>query len=183
MKDYYKILEVNKSASFEIISKVYKLLAKKYHPDMNLENPEEAEEKFKDISEAYEILSDEEKRKTYDKELEEYEEQLRKQEDSSNYVPLETFMKLQEYCVNLEQSIAKLVGSPNNNYSNNIVLHEDNEIVDMPQENLQKKLDELEYQEKRAKRIEFIKNIFAAIITLIFILWFIKQNNGIITIK
>ena len=48
MKNYYEILEVNKKASQETISKVYKFLAKKYHPDANPENKQEAEEKFKD---------------------------------------------------------------------------------------------------------------------------------------
>lgn len=71
MKNYYDELEINKNASQEVIEKVYKVLAKKYHPDMNQdENKEIAEEKFKRISEAYETLSDEEKRKKYDLELE-----------------------------------------------------------------------------------------------------------------
>lgn len=71
MKNYYDELEVSKTASKEIIGKVYKMLAKKYHPDTT-EEPDKhaAEEKFKIISEAYEILSDDEKRKKYDLELE-----------------------------------------------------------------------------------------------------------------
>jgi curved DNA-binding protein len=64
-KDYYKILEVDKSASKEEIKKKYKKLARKYHPDVNPGN-KEAEEKFKAINEAHEVLSDEEKRKKYD---------------------------------------------------------------------------------------------------------------------
>lgn len=64
-KDYYKILEVDKSASKDTIKKQYRKLARKYHPDVNPNN-KEAEEKFKDISEAYEVLSDDEKRKKYD---------------------------------------------------------------------------------------------------------------------
>jgi len=69
MKNYYEILEVNETASQEVISRVYKMLAKKYHPDLNPENPKQAEEKFKEVSEAYEILSDEKKRKEYDEKL------------------------------------------------------------------------------------------------------------------
>ena len=70
MIDYYEILEVNKNASKEIIDKAFKTLAKKYHPDANsAEDKEWAEEKFKEINEAYEILSDEEKRKKYDGEI------------------------------------------------------------------------------------------------------------------
>ena len=71
MKNYYDELEVSKTSSKEIISKVYKILAKKYHPDTTKEADKyAAEEKFKVISEAYEVLSDDEKRKKYDLELE-----------------------------------------------------------------------------------------------------------------
>ncbi len=64
-KDYYKILEVDKKASKEEIKKQYKKLARKYHPDVNPGN-KEAEEKFKAINEAHEVLSDDDKRQKYD---------------------------------------------------------------------------------------------------------------------
>ncbi|MFC5270679.1 DnaJ C-terminal domain-containing protein [Adhaeribacter terreus] len=64
-KDYYKTLEVSKTATKDEIKKSYKKLARKYHPDVNPGN-HEAEEKFKAISEAYEVLGDDEKRKKYD---------------------------------------------------------------------------------------------------------------------
>lgn len=64
-KDYYKILEVEKTANAESIKKAYRKLANKYHPDKNPNN-KEAEDKFKEINEANEILSDPEKRKKYD---------------------------------------------------------------------------------------------------------------------
>jgi len=64
-KDYYKILGLNKSASPEDIKKAYRKLAMKYHPDRNKSN-KVAEEKFKEISEAYAVLSDSEKKKQYD---------------------------------------------------------------------------------------------------------------------
>ncbi len=64
-KDYYKILGVNKSAGTEEIKKAYRKLAMKYHPDKNKDN-KAAEERFKEISEAYAALSDSEKRKQYD---------------------------------------------------------------------------------------------------------------------
>ncbi|MDR2861559.1 MAG: DnaJ domain-containing protein [Syntrophobacterales bacterium] len=64
-EDYYKILGVNKGASAEEIKKAYRKLALKYHPDKNPGN-KEAEEKFKKLSEAYAVLSDDQKRKDYD---------------------------------------------------------------------------------------------------------------------
>ncbi len=64
-KDYYKILGVNRDASPEDIKKAYRRLALKYHPDKNPNN-KEAEEKFKEINEAYAVLSDPEKRRQYD---------------------------------------------------------------------------------------------------------------------
>jgi len=63
-KDYYKILGVSKSASQDDISKAYKKLARKFHPDLNPDN-KSAEEKFKEINEANEVLKDPEKRKLY----------------------------------------------------------------------------------------------------------------------
>ena len=69
MKNYYEELEVSKNASDEIINRAYKVLAKKYHPDTTTENKQFAEERFKRISEAYETLSDKQKREEYDKTL------------------------------------------------------------------------------------------------------------------
>ena len=80
--DYYKVLGVERDASQEEIKKAYRKLAKKYHPDINRENPQ-AQERFQEINEANEVLGDPEKRRRYDeygehwKHSEEFEAQQR----------------------------------------------------------------------------------------------------------
>src|SRR6266496_4161681 len=64
-RDYYEILGVSRNVSEEDIKKTYRRLAMKYHPDRNANN-QESEEKFKQIKEAYEVLSDSRKRAAYD---------------------------------------------------------------------------------------------------------------------
>ena len=65
-RDYYEVLGVNKNATDEELKKAFRKLAKKYHPDANPDNKEEAERKFKEVNEAYETLSDKQKRQMYD---------------------------------------------------------------------------------------------------------------------
>jgi len=67
LKDYYLILGVNKDTSAQDIKKAFRQLALRYHPDHNPGDVKEAEEKFKEINEAYEILGDEKKRWQYDR--------------------------------------------------------------------------------------------------------------------
>lgn len=64
-RDYYEVLGVSKNASDDDIKKAHRKLAKKYHPDLNKDNPEAAE-KFKELNEAYEVLSDKDKKAKYD---------------------------------------------------------------------------------------------------------------------
>lgn len=65
-KDYYAVLGVPKNAAQKDVKSAYRKLARKWHPDANPQNAKQAEEKFKEISEAYEVLGDAEKRKKYD---------------------------------------------------------------------------------------------------------------------
>jgi len=66
-RDYYEVLGVDKNVTDDDLKKAYRKLAKKYHPDANLDNKEEAEKKFKEVNEAYEVLSDKQKRSMYDR--------------------------------------------------------------------------------------------------------------------
>lgn len=84
-KNYYDILQINKNATPEIVEKAYKTLVRMYHPDLQEgANKQEYEEKLKLINEAYETLSNEQKRKQYDLELEQIEQMKRQQENVEN---------------------------------------------------------------------------------------------------
>lgn len=75
MKNYYEILEVNKKASKEVIEKAYKVLVKKYHPDLYTgQKKNYAEKKIKEINEAYSVLTDQFMKEQYDSELEKQEQ-------------------------------------------------------------------------------------------------------------
>lgn len=80
MSNLYEILEVSEKASKEVIDKAYHVLVKKYHPDLQQENTQKqkAEIKIKKINEAYEILSNEEKRKQYDLKLKQKREEQKR---------------------------------------------------------------------------------------------------------
>lgn len=71
MKNYYEILEVSRDASATEIKRIYRILAKKYHPDKNKDDSE-AIKKFQEISEAYSILGDEKSRTEYDKKIDKF---------------------------------------------------------------------------------------------------------------
>ncbi|MBE8954032.1 MAG: DnaJ domain-containing protein, partial [Quinella sp. 1Q7] len=65
-RDYYEVLGVTKNSTDDEIKKAYRKLARKYHPDLNRDNPKVAEEKMKEVNEAYAVLSDKDKRAQYD---------------------------------------------------------------------------------------------------------------------
>ena len=65
-RDYYEVLGVDRNASQDEIKKAFRIKARQYHPDVNRDNPKEAEEKFKEANEAYEVLSDDTKKAQYD---------------------------------------------------------------------------------------------------------------------
>lgn len=102
MKNYYEILEVDKNASEEVIEKAYKTLAKKYHPD--LQNNSDCQDKMRKINEAYEILSNDFKRREYD-------EKIKRQS-----VSIEEYNKIIQENNRLKQDLQKVTST--NNISN-----------------------------------------------------------------
>ena len=74
-RDYYEVLGLDKSADEASIKKAYRSLAKKYHPDMN-PGDKEAEAKFKEVNEAYDVLSDAEKKAKYEQMMAQVTERL-----------------------------------------------------------------------------------------------------------
>ena len=120
-KNYYDILQINQNASPEIIEKAYKTLAKKYHPDLQEENnKKEAEEILKEINEAYEILSNSDKKALYDQNL--------KNETISSNINLNSF---------------------NTTYNKNSQLNqEDIDRIKKEEQELEYKKRQLQYQEQ-----------------------------------
>lgn len=205
--NYYKILEVDKDASPEVIEKAYKTLAKKYHPDLQESNmKQEAGEKLKLINEAYEILSKPDSRSKYDESLKQHE------------ISEEDYDKLSQENKNLYNEINNL---KNQSINNNYDTMQNNTTTDSAQEKLkihQEYEKQLEYerqlQEARQKAYydayiqdlknrgykikykktpkEYLKNFIALLITIAIIIlilqipfirnFFIKlyENNSLL---
>lgn len=191
-KTLYEVLEVSENASPEIIEKAYKVLAKKYHPDLqNLEDKQNAETKMKQINEAYEILGNEEKRKEYDRQLQqereeerqEQEERLRDQEQSDFY--------------NVNSNDYNKYNSPNSgsevsNYDREKYIKKLQKEEEKQRKEMQEKLDKeyenayynylrsLGYKVKHHWTKENIKDVFIVIIIMAIIitaLWFIPPTH------
>lgn len=113
-ENYYEILEVNKNASPEIIEKAYKTLVKKYHPDLQEDNLKNIyEEKIKKINKAYDVLSNSEKRKNYDLNLN---NTIISSDDYNNLINENINLKKEiNYLKNNLNDIQKNI---NNNYNN-----------------------------------------------------------------
>ena len=175
-KNYYDILQVNKNASPEVIEKVYKLLAKKYHPDLqDLENKQQSEEILKKINEAYEVLSNPEKKAIYDKTLE------------NIYVPREEYYKLYNQNLTLKKELNDLKTYYDeflnnlqinnlqiNNLQNNITKYNNFSQITNSKNNIKRKL---EYNNITTRQysfknivIRFVKNLLALFLTIIILI-------------
>ena len=188
--NYYKILEVDKDASSEVIEKAYKTLAKKYHPDLQESNmKQEAEEKLKLINEAYEILSNPDSRAKYDMTLQQ------------NELSEKAFNRLSEENRNLYNELNNLKHNTNNYYNSspntNASSYKDTERQTAYQQKQYEKELEYEKQMQQARQKayhdayiqdlknrgykikykkepkDYFKNFLALIITIaiLFILW------------
>lgn len=173
MKNYYDILEVNKRASIEVIEKAYRVLVKKYHPDLySGQKKEYAEKKIKEINEAYNVLSDEFLKEQYDAELEREE--------------MDRYSKLYKENQRLKQNA-------NQNQDNNSKKSEADELNEKMKKHKVGSLSgiielckELYHNKPKREEVKEItkKDIFAVILTIIVViligiaLWFIPFTNG-----
>lgn len=185
-KNYYDILEVNKNASPEIIEKAYKTLIKKYHPDLQenkLKN--EYEEKIKKINEAYEILSDTEKRRIYNLNL------------KNTEFSIDDYNNLYNENINLKKEINYLKNKINNNSYNNLQKNTYDNSLNNIENEINKKINNavnkayydayIQDLKNRGYKIKYKKTLrefIALILTLLiitlisFILWHIPFINN-----
>ena len=113
-KNYYQILQVDLNASSEIIDKAYKTLIKKYHPDLQTEeNKAYATEMIKKLNEAYEILSNDEKRRLYDINL------------NKNNISIEEYNNLYNQNIELKNQLNNTTTTNNNYYKKNYNNHKE----------------------------------------------------------
>ena len=180
MKNYYEILEVNKKASQEIIEKAYKVLVKKYHPDLySGKKKEYAEEKIKEINEAYDILSDAFLKEQYDKQLEI--EEAKKYERYEKYERQEENINRQYKKQSRTRNIQNTNKVTKNTQEKQEIKHEIGSfgsIIDLCKELFKNKPKREEFKEMTRKDI---LAIFLTVITVIIIgiiLWFIPFTNG-----
>ena len=162
-KNYYQILEVDVNASFEVIEKAYKTLVKKYHPDLqenSLKNDSEA--KLKLINEAYEVLSNEEKRKNYDLALQQEEMEKEKIKEEEIYKNFSN----SSLANNIEKEKEKNNNSNNNNinYINQIEQARKQAYYDAYIQDLKNRGYKIRYK-KTWK--DYLKNIIAFFLTIL----------------
>ncbi len=192
MKNYYEILQVNQNASLEIIEKAYKVLAKKYHPDIQTDVKKKAfaETKLKEINEAYDVLSDEFLREQYDLEIEKQTKRDWEQtySDQTYSVDRNSYARNHSYASKQNTGAESSEEETNSsNGRNHVKAKEKKQKSTMGTfEGLVELVKQLYHD--RPKREEFKemtkKDIFAIVLTIIivillgFALWFIPFTNG-----
>lgn len=178
MSNLYEILEVSEKASKEVIDKAYKVLVKKYHPDLQEEKDKQtADLKIKKINEAYEILSDEEKRKQYDLELKANREQEKIEEDLKN-------KQYKQYIANVNKQDDKQKNTNRNNKEDyNNIEKIQNEISDSYMKAYYNYLRKLGYKIKQPWTVKRFLNLLEGIgifLAIILIIWFFPPTNKLL---
>lgn len=185
--NYYELLQVDKKASIEIIDKAFRLLAKKYHPDTQPEDKKQwAEQKFKELNQAYEILSDAEKRIEYDATLEEEVSEVQLALIKKNQYLSDLVKELQDKLAEYE--------TQNRTHSTFTYKQPFEPIYQAPPP--QPTVEDYQYEYARKDKYHSLKNFISFFITLLIIiivfaiLWFIPfthnwftnlyENNAII---
>lgn len=135
MKNYYEELEVSKNASDEVINRAYKVLAKKYHPDTTTVDKQLAEERFKKISEAYETLSNKQKREAYDKTL-------------TPDVDINKYNKMLQDNRKLSQELLRLKAELDNINSNHVNYNSTNQRINTSYSNYSNPYQNINYTQK-----------------------------------
>ena len=168
MKNYYEILEVNPRASEEVIKKAHQVLIKKYHPDLYVGvEREKAEEKIRNINEAYKILSDGFLREQYDKELQKeediYNQRVYKQKEKNTNYKADTKKKNRKEDYAQEQMPTHNVGTFMS-------------LVSVTFKNMPKR------EKRKLQKEDFIAGGLTILIVgiLIVVLWFIPATNGFV---
>ncbi|MDD2627300.1 MAG: DnaJ domain-containing protein [Clostridia bacterium] len=161
MKNYYEILELNEKASDEIIKKVFRMHVKRNHPDLfeGIEK-EKAELRIKEYNEAYEVLGNKEKKKTYDNELIE-----------SNNLLLQTIKEENEYLKRVIKNKNEAIKEYLENIGANNILEEKYEMETGINDNMYHVDNDYKIYEKTSemKINENIKNIISMIVTIVLI--------------
>ena len=165
MKNYYDILEVNPKASKEVIEKAYKVLIKKYHPDLYVGAEKVyAENKTKEINEAYKILSDDFLRM-------QYEEELKKEYDKNNG----TYFEEENSKKRIDKKKQRKEARKNKNDVGTLM-----GIIDVIKEIFKAKPNKID--KRKIDKKDIIALVIAIVITLIvlIIMWFIPATQGFV---
>lgn len=184
MKNYYEILEVNKRASKEVIEKAYKVLVKKYHPDVYKgEKQKYAEKKIKEINEAYDVLSDEFLKEQYDAELEKEMERIYYQKyNATNIRNQNQFNNPASSNIANQNNIKNATNRMNNKkvhkQRNNQKLGTFSGLVELTKELIKNKPKRDEIKEITQNDIIALILTIIAVILIGIILWFIPFTNG-----
>ncbi len=158
MKTLYEILEVSENASKEIIEKAYKVLAKKYHPDLQPEGEKEkAEQSMKQINEAYDILSDDNKREKYDEQLKLERQKIEEQKNAQSRMQNNNYQDTNYHNMSNRNNAQNNYDTTNNyqknEYSNNKNENINEQYYKNMQERMRKRQEEIKMQQEQERNV------------------------------